>query len=155
MNILTLSMDTVHLTNEQFYQLCLRNQELQFELTEKGELIVMAPLGGESGNREAGLIADVEIWNRRSKLGYVFSSSTIFKLPKGAKRSPDFAWIEKDRWDGLSPEQRRAFPPIAPDFVIELRSATYDLKTLQTKMQEYLDNGVRLGWLINPQDEQV
>lgn len=148
-------MDAVHLTDEQFYQLCLRNQELQFELTAQRELIVMAPVGGESGNREAGLIADVEIWNRQSKLGYVFSSSTIFKLPKGAKRSPDVAWIEKDRWEALSPEQRRTFPPITPDFVIELRSASDNLETLQAKMQEYLDNGVRLGWLINPQDKQV
>jgi Uma2 family endonuclease len=154
-NILTLNLDTVHLTDEQFYQLCTRNRELQFELTSSGELLVMAPVGGESGNQEASLITDVEIWNRRTRLGFVFSSSTVFKLPSGANRSPDVAWVQKERWEALTPEQRRKFPPIAPDFVIELRSATDDLETLQAKMQEYLDNGVRLGWLINPQVQQV
>ncbi|HEY9658837.1 MAG TPA: Uma2 family endonuclease [Allocoleopsis sp.] len=155
MNLLTLNLDRVHLTDEQFYQLCLGNRDLQFELTTKGELIVMAPVGGESGNREAGLITDVEIWNRQSQLGYVFSSSTIFKLPQGSNRLPDVAWIEKSRWEALTPEQRRQFPPIAPDFVIELRSATDELEPLQEKMQEYLDNGVQLGWLIDPQNNQV
>lgn len=155
MNILTLNMDTVHLTDEQFYQICLRNQELQFELSAKGELIVMAPVGGESGNQEADLNGFVWLWNRQSNLGYVFSSSTIFKLPKGANRSPDVAWVQKERWEALTPEQRRKFPPLAPDFVIELRSATDDLEPLQAKMQEYMDNGVRLGWLIDFQSEQV
>ncbi len=155
MNILTLNMDTVHLTDEQFYQLCLRNQELKFELTANGELIVMAPVGGESGNQEAELNGHTWLWNRETGLGYVFSSSTIFKLPNGANRSPDVAWIQKERWEALTPEQRRKFPPITPDFVIELRSATDELETLQAKMQEYIENGVRLGWLINYQDGQV
>lgn len=155
MNVLTLNLDTVHFSDDQFFELCQRNQEWQFERSATGELIVMAPVGGDSGNREAGLITDVEIWNRQTRQGYVFSSSTIFKLPNGASRSPDVAWIRKDRWDSLSPEQRRKIPPIAPDFVIELRSATDSLKPLQAKMQEYLENGVRLGWLINPQDEWV
>ena len=155
MRVLTLNLDTVHFTDDQFYELCRRNQEWQFELTATGELIVMAPVGGETSNQEAGLIANVELWNRRSKLGFVFSSSTIFKLPNGANRSPDVAWVQKDRWEALIPEQRRKFPPIAPDFVIELRSTTDSLPTLQAKMQEYIENGVRLGWLINPQDQQV
>jgi Uma2 family endonuclease len=85
----------------------------------------------------------------------IFSSSTVFKLPNGAQRSPDVAWIATNRWEALTPEQRRKFPPIAPDFVIELRSATNDLGELQAKMQEYIKNQVRLGWLINPQDQQV
>ena len=152
---LTLNLDTVHLTDEQFYELCQNNTELKFERTATGELIIMPPVGGESGNREAGLIADVEIWNRQTQLGYAFSSSTIFKLPNGADRSPDAAWIRRERWEALTPEQRRKFPPIAPDFVIELRSATDDLKTLRQKMQEYIDAGVQLGWLINPQQQQV
>jgi Uma2 family endonuclease len=155
MNILTLNMDTVHLTDEQFYQLCVRNRELQFELTAQGELIVMAPVGGESGNQESELNGYTWLWNRGSALGYVFSSSTVFKLPSGANRSPDVAWIQKDRWEALPPEQRRKFPPIAPDFVIELRSATDEIEPLRAKMQEYRDNGVRLGWLVNPQDRQV
>jgi Uma2 family endonuclease len=90
-----------------------------------------------------------------ANLGEVFSSSTIFRLPNGAKRSPDVAWVRRDRWQRLSPEDREKFPPIAPDFVIELRSATDSLVSLQAKMQEYLENGVQLGWLINPADQQV
>ncbi|PMB40409.1 hypothetical protein CEN41_19550 [Fischerella thermalis CCMEE 5330] len=152
---LTLNLDTVHLTDEQFYQLCQNNQELKFERTPKGELIIMPPVGGESGNREADLIADLVIWNRQTQLGYTFSSSTIFKLPNGADRSPDAAWIRRERWEALTPEQRRKFPPIAPDFIIELRSATDDLEMLRSKMQEYIDAGVQLAWLINPQQQQV
>ena len=155
MSPLTLKLDTVHLTDEQFYQLCQDNQDLQFERTPQGELVIMPPVGGESGNREADFIADLVIWNRQTDLGYVFSSSTVFKLPNGGSRSPDAAWVQKERWEALSPEQRRKFPPIAPDFVIELRSETDDLAKLQAKMQEYLDAGVKLGWLINPQQQQV
>jgi Uma2 family endonuclease len=155
MSPLTLKLDTVHLSDEQFYHLCQNNRELKFERTAKGELIIMSPVGGESGNREADLIIDLGIWNRQTGLGYTFSSSTIFKLPNGADRSPDAAWIKRQRWEALTPEQRRKFPPIAPDFVIELRSATDDLEMLRAKMQEYMDAGVRLAWLINPQQQQV
>ncbi|MBW4601193.1 MAG: Uma2 family endonuclease [Calothrix sp. FI2-JRJ7] len=155
MTPLTLSLDTVHLSDEQFYQLCQNNRELQFELSAKGKLIIMSPVGGESGNREADFIIDLGIWNRQTGLGYTFSSSTVFKLPNGANRSPDAAWIKKERWEALTPEQRRKFPPIAPDFAIELRSATDDLETLREKMQEYTDAGVQLAWLINPQQQQV
>lgn len=152
---LTLNLDTVHLSDEQFYQLCQNNRDLNFERTARGELIIMPPVGGDSGNWEADLIADLVIWNRQTNLGYTFSSSTVFKLPNGADRSPDAAWIQREYWDALTPEQRRKFPPIAPDFVIELRSATDDLETLRRKMQEYMDAGVKLGWLINPQQQQV
>jgi Uma2 family endonuclease len=155
MSPLALNLDAVHLTDEQFYQLCQNNRELKFERTASGELFIMPPVGGESGNREAELIADLAIWNRQTGLGFTFSSSTIFKLPNGADRSPDAAWIRRERWEALTSEQRRKFPPIAPDFVIELRSATDDLEMLRAKMQEYLDAGVRLGWLINPQQQQV
>ncbi len=152
---LKLNLDTVNFSDEQFYQLCQKNSDLQFERTATGELIIMPPVGGESGNREAEFIIDLGIWNRQTKLGYTFSSSTIFKLPNGGDRSPDAAWIKKERWEALTPEQRRKFPPIAPDFVIELRSATDNLETLRQKMQEYMDAGVKLGWLINPQQQQV
>jgi Uma2 family endonuclease len=155
MSPLTLNLDAVYLTDEQFYQLCQNNRELKFERTVKGELIIRSPVGGESGNREAELIIDLGVWNRQTGLGYTFSSSTVFKLPNGADRSPDAAWIRRERWEALTPEQRRKFPPIAPDFVIELRSATDNLEMLQQKMREYLDAGVRLGWLINPQQQQV
>jgi Uma2 family endonuclease len=152
---LTLNLDTIPLSDEQFYQLCQNNREFKFERTVKGELIIMSPVGGESGNREADLIIDLGIWNRQTNLGFTFSSSTVFKLPNGADRSPDAAWIQRERWEALTVEQRRKFPPIAPDFVIELRSATDDLETLQNKMQEYMNAGVQLGWLVNPQEQQV
>ncbi|MBE9018735.1 hypothetical protein C7Y66_03635 [Chroococcidiopsis sp. CCALA 051] len=145
----------VHLTQEQFYQLCMANRELNLELNAKGDLIIVPPVGGESGNQEADLITDLNNWNRQTKLGKVFSSSTIFRLPNGANRSPDAAWIRLERWEALTPEEREKFPPICPDFTIELRSRTDTLKPLQEKMQEYLANGLRLGWLINPQNNQV
>lgn len=152
---LKLDLQHVHLTDEQFYQLCINNPEWNIEQNAKGALIVMPPVGGESGEREADYIIDLGNWNRQTQLGKVFSSSTIFRLPNGGSRSPDAAWVELSRWQALTPEQRKKFPPIAPDFVIELRSATDNLTTLQEKMQEYLESGVRLSWLLNPQDQQV
>lgn len=145
----------VHLTDAQFYQLCINNPELNIERDPKGVLIFMSPVGGDSGSWEADYITDLNIWNRQAKPGKVFSSSTLFKLPGGGDRSPDAAWVELSRWQSLTTEQRQKFPPIAPDFVIEVRSRTDDLQTLQEKMQEYMDSGVRLGWLVNPQDQQV
>ncbi len=145
----------IKLTSEDFYQLCQINPDLPLELSRNEELIIMSLVGGESGNQEASLITDVSIWNRQTQLGFVFSSSTIFNLPNGGNRSPDVAWIKKERWESLTSEQKRKFPPICPDFVIELRSPSDRLKLLQEKMQEYLDAGLRLGWLINPQDNTV
>lgn len=145
----------IDLTDEAFYQLCRNNSDLRFERTAKGELIIMPPVGGEGGKREADLIIDLGTWNRQAQLGVVFSSSAGFKLPNGANRSPDAAWVSQARWDALSPEQRRRFPPLAPDFVIELRSETDELETLQAKMREYIENGVRLGWLLDPKTRQV
>jgi Uma2 family endonuclease len=156
MNSVVLNLEpVVHLSNEQFYQLCMFNPDLNLELNAKRELIIVPPVGGESGKREAGLIADLEIWNRQTGLGVVFSSSTIFILPNGANRSPDAAWVSLERWQSLTQVDREKFPPLCPDFAIELRSRTDSLKILQEKMQEYLDNGLRLGWLINPQNCQV
>jgi Uma2 family endonuclease len=152
---LEFDVSRVHLTDEQFYQLCINNPDIPLERTAKGVLLVMSPVGGDSGNREMELGGELYVWNRQAKLGKVFSSSTIFKLPGGGDRSPDAAWIELSRWQELTPEQRQKFPPIAPDFVLELRSRIDKLKTLQEKMHEYLDSGVRLGWMFNPQDQQV
>jgi Uma2 family endonuclease len=115
----------------------------------------MPPVGGESGKREFRLSGQLFTWNEVSELGEAFSSSTIFKLPLGSKRSPDVAWIERSHWEAISPEEQAKFPPLAPDFVIELRSRTDNLSDLQQKMAEYQANGVRLGWLINPQQQQV
>ncbi|MGF1604667.1 MAG: Uma2 family endonuclease [Thermosynechococcaceae cyanobacterium] len=152
---LTLNLKTVHFSDEQFYQLCVNNPDLRVERNPQGGLILMPPVGGDSGNREMILGGELYLWNRQTGLGEVFSSSTIFKLPDGGDRSPDAAWIEQSRWDALTPDERAKFPPIAPDFVLELRSRTDSLSALQEKMQEYLDSGVRLGWLFNPQDQQV
>lgn len=143
------------LTREQFYQLCRANRDVPLERSPRGELIIVSPVGGESGNQEARLIIKVGVWNEQTGLGVVFSSSTIFSLPDQGDRSPDVAWVRRDRWDALTPDQRETFPPICPDFLIELRPRTDRLKPLQEKMQEYLDSGLRLGWLINPQDQQV
>lgn len=152
---LTVDLKQVHLTDEQFYQLCISNPDLSIERNAAGGLILMSPVGGDSGSREMGLGGELYLWNKQTGLGKTFSSSTVFKLPGGGDRSPDAAWVELSRWQALTPEQRQKFPPIAPDFVIELRSQTDNLQTLQAKMQEYLDSGVRLGWLFNPQDQQV
>ncbi|MBF2020296.1 MAG: Uma2 family endonuclease [Hydrococcus sp. C42_A2020_068] len=156
MNAITVTLTpAIELSDNAFYELCQTNRDLRFERTAQGELIIMPPVGGEGSSREADAIVQLGMWNKQVKLGVVFSSSGGFKLPNGADRSPDAAWIAQARWDALTPEQRRKFPPIAPDFVIELRSETDDLKTLQAKMREYMENGVRLGWLLNPQDWQI
>jgi Uma2 family endonuclease len=142
-------------TQEQFRQLASVNRDSRLELTATGELIVMPPTGGNTGKRNIDLCFQLEAWNRQTKLGVVFDSSTAFQLPNGANRSPDVALVEQSRWDSLTPEERDSFPPLCPDFLIELRSKTDSIKTLKSKMQEYLDNGLRLGWLIDPQNKQV
>ena len=152
---LVLSLDNVGLSDRQFESLCQANRDWQLERTAKGELIIMSPVGGISGNREASLIGSLWSWNSQAQLGVVFSSSTIFRLPNGGDRSPDAAWVSLERWQALRPEEQERFPPICPDFVIELRSRTDAIAPLQDKMQEYLNNGLRLGWLIDPQGQQV
>jgi Uma2 family endonuclease len=156
METLTLNVPpTVGLTDEQFYQLSLANEAWRLELTAEGELIIMSPTGGESGIRNADLTTDLNLWNRQTQTGKVFDSSTVFQLPNNAKRSPDVSWVTKERWETLSPEARRRFPPLCPDFVIELRSESDSLEKLRSKMQDYLANGIRLGWLIDPQTPLV
>ena len=156
MNTVTLDLSAISfVTDEQFYQLCQANPDVPLERNHKGELVIVPPVGGESGSREADYIADLVVWNRRTGLGKVFSSSTVFNLPNGGDRSPDAAWVSLDRWNALTLEQQERFPPLCPDFVIELRSRTDRLKPLQEKMQEYLDSGLGLGWLIDPQNQQV
>jgi Uma2 family endonuclease len=142
-------------TDEQFIQLVRVNPELRMERTAEGELIVMPPMGSEGGSYNAELTTDLAIWNRQTQLGIAFDSSTGFRLPNGATRSPDSAWITKERWHSLTPEQRKGFAPICPDFVLELASVTDDIEELRAKMQEYINNGCRLGWLIDPRTQQV
>ncbi|NEP03216.1 MAG: Uma2 family endonuclease [Symploca sp. SIO2E9] len=145
----------IEMTDNQFFEFCQLNRDLRIERTVKGELVIMPPVGGRSGNREADLITDLNLWNRQTLMGKVFSSSTIFRLPKGGNRSPDAAWVKLERWEVLTEEEQEEFPPLCPDFIIELRSRTDALKPLQEKMREYLNSGLRLGWLINPQNQQV
>ena len=152
----TLAMPAqVPLTDEQFYQLCLANRDVRFERSVSGELIIMSPTGGETGESNAGLTAQLWMWNQRAGLGKSFDSSTCFRLPNGATRSPDASWVELSRWEALTAEERQKFPPLCPDFVVELRSPSDALGPLQTKMQEYLENGARLGWLLNRQEKTV
>jgi Uma2 family endonuclease len=156
MNTYTLNLDAaIELTDDQFYKLCRNNPDLKFERNAHGELIIMPPTGGETGRRNTNLLIDVGNWNRQTQLGQVFDSSTCFKLPNGADRSPDVSWIRQDRWDALTLEQKEKFPPICPDFVIELMSPSDTLKTVQAKMQEYIDNGVKLGWLLNRKERKA
>ncbi|WP_250122224.1 Uma2 family endonuclease [Chroococcidiopsis sp. CCMEE 29] len=151
MNAVTVNLNPViQLTDDQFYQLCRANPDVKFERNAKGALIIMPPTGGETGNLNVEIATEFVLWNRQTQLGKVFDSSTCFKLPNGADRSPNVSWLKQDRWDTLTPEQKAQFPPIAPDFVLELMSPTDSLMTTKNKMQEYMENGVRLGWLINP-----
>ena len=156
MNTTILKLEpAIALSESQFFTLCQQNPDLKIERSCQGELIIMPPTGGETGRKNAELIADFIIWNRQSKLGIVFDSSTCFRLPKGGDRSPDVSFIKKERWDSLTPEQQRKFPPLCPDFVLELLSPSDNLSFTQAKMQEYQANGVQLAWLLNPQDQQV
>jgi Uma2 family endonuclease len=156
MDSLTISLSPViNLTDEQFFQICRNNSDLRFERNAQGELTIMAPEGSETGIRSAVITTDLTIWNRRTRLGYTFGSSTGFKLPNGSERSPDAAWIRKERWDALTREERSRFAPICPDFVVELMSPSDILTNIQTKMQEYQDNGTKLGWLIDRGNRQV
>ncbi len=156
METLTLNVPTaVGITDEQFYQLSVANEEWRFELTAEGELIIMTPTGGESGIRNSDMNLDLGSWNRQTKLGKVFDSSTVFRLPNGGKRSPDASWVIQSRWEALSIEDKRKFPPLCPDFVMELRSQTDSLEKLRLKMLDYRANGCRLGWLIDPQSPLV
>jgi len=145
----------IDISDEQFYQLCIQNPETQFERNSDGEIVIMPPTGGETGKRNTELIVQLAIWNRQTKLGQVFDSSTGYKLPSGANRSPDVSWIKQERWDALTTEQKAKFIPLAPDFALELMSPTDYLVDTQAKMREYLENQVKLGWLINPQAKQV
>ncbi|MDJ0660932.1 MAG: Uma2 family endonuclease [Crocosphaera sp.] len=154
-NAIQINLDFLNITDEQFYQICENNRDLRLEKNAQGDLIIMPPTGGETGDKNAAITAQLWTWNYKSKLGVVFDSSTGFKLPNNAYRSPDAAWIPLEKWDNLTVEQRQKFLHLSPDFIIELRSPSDSLKTLRDKMQEYIDNGTQLGWLINRQDKQI
>ncbi|MGK7921207.1 MAG: Uma2 family endonuclease [Trichodesmium sp.] len=156
MNSYTIELNSViDLTDEQFFQLCQKNHDLRFERNAKGDLIIMSPTGGETSRSNFEIYLDLGIWNRQRKLGVAFDSSGGFKLPSGANRSPDASWIPIEKWNNLTPEQRTKFLPLCPDFLIELMSPSDSLPETRKKMKEYLENGMKLGWLINRKTQQV
>lgn len=146
---------SLHLEEDQFFDFCQANRELRIERTAEGDCEIMAPTGGETSGRNSRLITLLSIWAEMDGCGVVFDSSGGFILPNGATRSPDVSWVKKSRLAVLSPQQKKRFLPLCPDFVIELRSPTDSIKILQDKMQEYISNGADLGWLIDPETKRV
>lgn len=147
--------DLKRMTRDEFFDFCRENPDMRIERSAQGDVSIMTPTGGETGRRNGEITAQLVYWSKQDGTGIVFDSSTEFWLPNGAARSPDASWICRDRWDALSQKDREKFPPLAPDFVIELRSPSDRVVELQEKMREYADNGVRLGWLIDPTTRQV
>jgi Uma2 family endonuclease len=139
----------------EFYEFCQLNPELRIERTSKGDIVVMAPTGGKTGKQNFKLIAAMGRWVEADGTGQGFDSSTVFSLPNGANRSPDVSWVRNERWENLSTTEQEQFPPLCPDFVIELRSQTDSLKALKMKLEEYTANGAQLGWLIDPLERKV
>ena len=152
---LHVDFSSIPLTSEQFYRLCSDNPELRMELTAERELILMSPTGAKTGYRNAELNYQLVGWAKADGSGITFDSSTVFALPTGAKRSPDASWIQRKRWDALSAEEQEKFAPLCPDFVAELRSPSDHLATLEAKMDEYIQNGARLGWLLDPIEKRL
>lgn len=146
----------LQMTDEQFFEFCQINRDLRIERNQFGEISIMPPTGSETGNRNFSIALQLGIWAEQDGTGICFDSSTGFKLSTGADRSPDASWMKLQRWNTLSPEQQQQFAPICPDFVVELRSASDNLKPLQDKMQEYMQEpGVQLGWLIDRKNRKV
>ncbi len=145
----------VTMTQAQFYEFCQANQELRIERTAQGEVIIMPPAFSDTGNRNFNIAAQLWVWAEQNGTGIGFDSSAGFTLPNGATRSPDASWIKLERWNALTAAEQASFAPIYPDFAIELRSASDTLISLQAKMQEYIDNGVSLGWLIDRKNRKV
>ena len=146
---------SIHLMNDQFFDFCQVNKELRIELTAQGDCEIMAPTGGSTSWRNSRLITQLSVWADLEGSGVVFDSSGGFVLPNGAIRSPDVSWVKRTRLLTLTEIQKQRFLPLCPDFVIELRSPSDSMKNLQDKMQEYSENGASLGWLIDPEAQQV
>jgi Uma2 family endonuclease len=143
------------MSRDQFFDFCRRNPDVSFERTAEGDLVITTPAGSDAGRRNMELSLQVALWSKNDGTGVAFDSSTGFWLPNGAMRSPDASWVRRERWDALSRTEQKKFAPLAPDFVVELRSETDRMAHLRDKMQEYAENGVRLGWLIDPVDRRV
>ncbi|MGD1714772.1 Uma2 family endonuclease [Dapis sp. BLCC M172] len=145
-----------NITEEKFFEFCQINRDLRIETNKFGELLIMSPAGSETGNRDGRIIQQLMNWSDEDGTGLAFSSSTGFTLSTGAKKSPDVSWIKLERWNSLSPEEKEKFAPICPDFIVELMSPSDNLKTLQAKMTEYMEEpGVKLGWLIDRKERKV
>ncbi|MFC6222502.1 Uma2 family endonuclease [Hymenobacter artigasi] len=142
-----------HMSEDEFYEFCQRNPDLKFERRADGTIEYLNMTGGTTGNRNSELLTDLTIWNRQGRPGFVFDSSTGFRLPNGAVRSPDAAWVRAETWQTLPAGQQEKFPPLCPDFVVELLSPSDAITELVAKMQEYIANGCRLAWLIDPKME--
>ncbi|WP_218081146.1 Uma2 family endonuclease [Anthocerotibacter panamensis] len=157
MSAITIDFSPVlQMTDEQFWELCQRNRDVKFERNAQGALIIMAPTGSDSGSNNAELTYQVQAWSREHReYGRAFDSSTGFKLPNGADRSPDASWVQREKLKALTPKQKKGFAPVCPDFVVELKSPTDDLAVLRAKMQEYIEHGAKLGWLLDPETRQV
>ncbi|GAB4277236.1 MAG: Uma2 family endonuclease [Oscillatoriaceae cyanobacterium] len=145
----------IEMTEEQFFAFCQQNRDYRIDRAATGEITIMSPTGSETGNRNFDLIVQLGIWTRQNGTGIGFDSSTGFTLPNGAIKSSDAAWVKLDKWNRLTPEQQQKFAPICPDFVVELRSPSDRLPPRQDKLQEYLDNGLYLGWLVDRKNRQV
>ena len=146
----------LQMTDEQFFEFCQINRDLRIERNRLGEISIMPPTGSETGNRENNILGQLWVWSEQDGTGISFSPSTGFKLSTGAERSPDASWIKLDRWNTLSSQQQQRFAPICPDFVVELRSPSDNLKPLQEKMVEYMQEpGIQLGWLIDRKHRKV
>lgn len=143
------------MTDEEFFEFCQLNKDVSLERNNQGDLLFMSPTGSEGEQRNFSLVGQLWFWTKQDGTGIGFGSSGGFTLPNGAVRSPDAAWIKKERWEQIEPDLRKKFAPICPDFVVELRSETDNLQVLKNKMTEYLENGANLGWLIDPQQQKV
>jgi len=143
------------LSDEDFFEFCQANREWRIERTSDGDVIIMPPTGGETGKLNFDLALAFGAWAKADGNGVSFDSSTGFILPNGAERSPDLAWVRLSRWNALSEAQRKTFPPLCPDFVVELRSPSDSLRDLKDKMDEYIQNGAQLGWLIDAIEKKI
>ncbi|MGA9379569.1 MAG: Uma2 family endonuclease [Phormidium sp.] len=144
------------MTDDQFFEFCQVNRDLRIESNKLGEILIMPPTGSESGNKEINIMGQVWVWSEQDGTGITFSSNAGFTLSTGAKRAPDASWIKLERWNSLTEEEKQKFAPICPDFVVELRSPSDNLKPLQEKMDEYMrEPGIQLGWLIDRKNRQV
>jgi Uma2 family endonuclease len=155
MTAITLKSKILRMTDAEFEAFCLEQRDLKIERNSNGDILIMTPTYSDTGRYNSEIIFQLKLWERQMNNGQVFDSSTGFTLPNKAVRSPDASWIAQHRWDALSQKQQKSFAPITPDFVVELKSATDHLPTLQEKMHEWIENGVKLGWLIDVENQKV